>query len=177
MIIETERLELIPLTPQQLKLWIDDIQTLEKELNCSYQAEPMSGLFLEIVKSQLEQTEKDPDNYYWHSFFFLIRKTDRIVIGSADFKNIPNENGEVEIGYGLGSAFEHKGYMTEAIKALCDWALNQNEVSNIIAETYLDGFASHKILKRCGFQPDHSGDTIWWRLGNPKNQDDPTKPI
>lgn len=46
MIIQTERLDLIPLTPNQLKLWIEDIPELEKELDCSYKAEPMKGFLL-----------------------------------------------------------------------------------------------------------------------------------
>lgn len=33
MIIQTERLELILLTPNQLKLWSEDISALEIELN------------------------------------------------------------------------------------------------------------------------------------------------
>ena len=30
------------------------------------------------------------------------QKDDNIAVGMIDFKNIPNENREVEIGYGLG---------------------------------------------------------------------------
>ena len=47
----------------------------------------------------------------WHSFFFIIRREDRVVVGSADFKDVPNKDGEVEIGYGLGKEYEHNGYM------------------------------------------------------------------
>ncbi|AQS11235.1 acetyltransferase (GNAT) family protein [Clostridium saccharobutylicum] len=164
MIIQTERLELIPLTLNQLKLWIEDIPALERELNCAYKAEPMKGFFLKIVKGQYEITQKDPNNFLWHSFFFLIRKNDRVVVGSADFKDIPNENGEVEIGYGLGKDFEHNGYMTEAAKAMCQWALKQNGVKSVIAETDLDGVASQKILERCGFKNYKREETLWWRL-------------
>ena len=164
MIIQTERLELILLTPNQLKLWIEDIPTLERELDCSYKAELMEGFFLEIVKGQYEITRKDPNNYLWHSFFFLVRKDDRVVVGSADFKDIPNQNGEVEIGYGLGKEFERSGYMTEAVKAMCELALKQEGVRNIIAETDLDGFASQRILERCGFKNYKQEETIWWRL-------------
>ncbi|AUM94702.1 TPA: GNAT family N-acetyltransferase [Clostridium botulinum] len=164
MLIQTERLELIPLTLNQLKLWIEDISQLEKELDCSYKAESMEGFFLEVVKGQYEITQKDPNNYLWHSFFFLVRKDDRVVVGSADFKDIPNENGEVEIGYGLGKEFEHNGYMTEAVKAMCGWALKQNGVTSVIAETDLEGLASQKILKRCGFKKDKEEETLWWRL-------------
>ncbi|KEI04417.1 GNAT family N-acetyltransferase [Clostridium botulinum] len=164
MIIQTERLELIPLSLNQLKLWIEDIITLEKELDCSYKAEPMKGFFLEIVKNQYEITRKDPNNYLWHSFFFLVRKEDRVVVGSADFKDVPNENGEVEIGYGLGKEFEHNGYMTEAVQAMCEWALKQNGVTSVIAETDLYGFASQRILERCGFRKYREEETIWWML-------------
>lgn len=161
--IQTERLELIPLNLHQLKLWVEDIRALERELDCSYQAEPLEGFFLDIVKGQLVITEKDPLHYPWHSFWLLIRKADRIVVGSADFKDLPNENGEVEIGYGLGKAFEHNGYMTEAVNAMCHWALEQG-VLNIIAETESDSFASQRILEHCGFRKYKEAETCWWRL-------------
>lgn len=162
--IETERLEIYPLNAMQLKLWTEDIEALEKELHCFYKAEPMEGFFLEIVKGQLAITEKDPVNFMWHSFWLIIRKSDRAVIGSADFKDTPTANREVEIGYGLGKEFEHNGYMTETVKAMCRWAMGQEGVSRIIAETDIDGFASQRILRRCGFAEVSRGETAWWKL-------------
>jgi RimJ/RimL family protein N-acetyltransferase len=162
--IETDRLYLIPLTANQLKLWIEDIPTLEKELNCTYCAEPMEGIFLDIVKEQFEITVEDETNYLYHSFWFLVRKIDRIVVGSADFKGLPNMDGEVEIGYGLGKEFEHNGYMTEAVKAMCQWAMKQGKIKYIIAETDIDGIPSQRILERCGFKQYKQGDTLWWKL-------------
>lgn len=164
MMIETERLKLVPLNLHQLKQWVEDIRALEKELNCIYQAEPMEGFFLEIVKGQLKITQEDAENYLWHSFWLIIRKEDNIVVGSADFKDTPDENGEVEIGYGLGKAFEHNGYMTESVNAMCNWAMRQEAVSHVTAQTDLDGFASQRILQRCGFKQTKHGETIWWRL-------------
>ena len=164
MILKTERLELIPLLPGQLRLWVEDMPSLERELKCSYQAEPMEGEFLKIVKGQLEITEHNPDDYLWHSFWLIIRKNDRTVVGSADFKGIPNAEQEVEIGYGLGNDFQHKGYMMETVQAMCEWALEQKNVSHIVAETEIAGFASQRILQRCGFAEEKRGETIWWRL-------------
>jgi RimJ/RimL family protein N-acetyltransferase len=164
MMIETDRLYLIPLTAQQLRLWIENIPALERELNCMYCAEPMTGYFLDIVKSQLEITVNDEANYLYHSFWFLVRKTDRVVIGSADFKDVPNEHNEVEIGYGLGKKYEHKGYMTEAIQAMCDWAMTQKEITHVIAETDIDSPQSQNILMQCGFVQYKQDNTIWWRL-------------
>ena len=162
--LETKRLTILPLTPAQLALWTDRIPQLEKELDCSYQAEPMEGIFKEIVSSQLLACKKNPAHYMWYTFWFLIRKSDRTVVGSASFKDIPNEKGEVEIGYGLGKAFEHNGYMTEAVKALCRWALGQDGVQHVTAETDPEGSASQNILKTCGFTEFKRDETIWWRL-------------
>lgn len=110
------------------------------------------------------KVQADPANYLYYSFFFLIRKTDRVVVGSAAFKNSPDKKGEVEIGYGLGKAYEHNGYMTEAVKALCEFAAAQNGVASIIAETDWDGFASQRILERCGFKRYRQVESIWWKL-------------
>jgi RimJ/RimL family protein N-acetyltransferase len=162
--LETERLYLVPLTARQLRLWVDNIQDLEKELDCSYQAEPMEGMFLDIVNGQAEKTASDEANYLYHSFWFLVRKADRAVVGSADFKDVPDANGEVEIGYGLGKQFRNSGYMTESVKAMCEWALKQKGVAHVIAETDVDSPASQNILKRCGFVLYKQADTCWWKL-------------
>lgn len=162
--IETERLKLIPLTPKQLKLWIEDLPAIERDLHCFYRAEPLEGGFLEVVKGQAEIAEKNPDDYLWNTFWLLIRKADRAVVGSIVFKGIRGDWREAEIGYGLGKEFEHNGLMTEAVRAICDWALKQSGVFHIIAETDADGFASQRVLRRCGFTEKKRGEMIWWKL-------------
>ena len=164
MVVNTDRLELYALNTQQMRLWLYDIPALEKELNCSYKAEAIEGFFRKIVEGQAVLTEEHASEYYWHSFWFLIRKSDRVVVGSADFKAGPNENGEVEIGYGLGKEFEGSGYMTEAVAAMSAWAKAQDRVSHVIAETDLDNVPSQNILKRCGFAETRRGESVWWKV-------------
>lgn len=77
-------------------------------------------------------------------------KDDRRVVGSAGVKDVPNKN--VEVCYGLSEEFEHNAYMTEAVKAMCEWALKQNSVINVIVETDLEYFASQRILEHCEFE-------------------------
>ena len=160
--IETERLELIVLDVRQLRLWTENMAALEAELNCVYDAEPMEDAFLTIVKGQLAVTEKDAANTAWHSFWWIIRKEDRKVIGSADFK-APPENGAAEIGYGLGAAYEHHGYMTETVEAMCRWAFSHPAVNAVIAETATDNLPSQRVLRRCGFAEYERGKTVWWK--------------
>lgn len=164
MIIKTKRLDLVPLTPRQLSLWTQDLPALERELSCAYRAEPVEGIFLDIVRCKQLVAAADESNYLWHSFWFLIRREDRTAVGSIDFKNVPDPSGGVEIGYGLGKEFEKNGYMTEAVKALCSWALRQPQVKHILAETGLNAAASQHILQRCGFSLEKLKDTAWWKL-------------
>lgn len=166
--IETRRLWLVPLNARQMWLWTDDISALEAELDCAYRAEPLEGLFLEIVKGQAAAAGRDPENMPFYGFWLLLRKADRAVVGSADFKGPPDESGAVEIGYGLGAAYERNGYMTEAVRALCAWALGQAGVSSVIAETEKDNQASRRVLEKCGFARDRAGATLWWRLRGSK---------
>ncbi len=163
MTIETERLTLIALKPDMLRLLADDIPALERELSCVYDAEKIDGHMLDITRKQYEVALADPENYVWHSFFLFLRREDRTVVGSADFKAPPDENGDVEIGYGLGESQRGRGYMTEAVSAMCRWA-KENGAKRVIAETLTDNEKSQNVLKRCGFRLYKSGDTFWWEL-------------
>ncbi len=162
--LSTERLELIVLSSQQLKLLAENLSALEKALDCHYAAEPLEGIFLQIVKGQIEPTAKDEVNCAFHSFWLILRKSDRTVIGSADFKDVPDKDGKTEIGYGLGKEFEHHGYMTETVRAMCKWALAQDSVKHIIAETERGNAPSQRILQRCGFTLARQKKSLWWEL-------------
>lgn len=119
MTIETKRLLLCPLQrPGPDALMASDLARFEREWDCHYEGEPVEGTFREIVQQQWKITSMDERNYLFHSFWLLLRKADRTVVGAADFKAPPNARGEVEIGYGLGGAHERRGYMTEAVDAL-----------------------------------------------------------
>ena len=162
--IETRRLDLLALAPRQLELLAIDLPSLEKELHCSYQAEPMKVLLKKTAEGQRRQMEQDLPHYLWYTFWLMQRKTDQVIVGSVTFRETPNASGEVEVGYGLGKAFEGQGYMTEAVKALCQWALGQKGVRHILAETEREGIRSQRILQRCGFKAQAWDDTIWWKL-------------
>ena len=158
--IETGRLLLTPLTAGELRLWLDEPDRLGSELGCKI-SEPPEGEFRDIVVSQQKITESAPGNFLWHTFWLMIRKSDRVSVGSFDFK-APPENGRVELGYGLDSGFEHNGYMTETVDAACRFAFSKPGISEVIAETELWNLPSQRVLARCGFSEVSRGDTVWW---------------
>ncbi len=87
------------------------------------------------------------------------------MIGYIGFRGDPNEEGEIEIAYGSFENFRKKGYMTEAVAAVLDWAFGQKSVKTVIAETDFDNDASHTVLKRNGFETFLQLENMsWWRL-------------
>ena len=58
-----------------------------------------------------------------------------------------------EIGYGITEENQGKGYATEAVEAVLDWALNQSGIRQVEAETEWENRKSQRVLEKCGFSP------------------------
>ena len=163
--LSTERLKIIPLTLHQFKLLLDGIGEMEKELKLSTSNECLDGDTQEAMEGLYQEAVKNREKYIWYTNWQIILKSENKAIGSACFMKCPDENGEVEIGYGINSTYQNNGYMTEAARAICEWAISQLDVSLIIAETEKDNIASHKVLQKCGMEKyKETGEGIWWRI-------------
>jgi len=165
MILETDRLKIAPLTVEQFQLLLSDVRSLEGELELAPSNEELDDATEQAMKGLLEIALNHPDKYLWYTYWLIILKSENKVIGGACFTREPDENGQVEIGYGTNMPYRNKGYMTEAIKAITGWALLRTEVKTIIAETESTNYASHKVLINCSMvKYIESGDSIWWKL-------------
>lgn len=126
---------------------------------------PVDPIILEILKKRLD----DPAAFEWADYIYIHRE-DNEVIGDGGFKDRPDENGCVEIGYGLIPEYRNKGLATEAAKALLNHAFSNAEVTAVRAETVTTGFASMRILKKLGMEmcgsrhDDEDGDLYCWRI-------------
>ena len=141
------------------------MKELERELGRPYRGVPLAGSDLEDARRQLGEAEKNPARYPYHTAWFLVEKKLGLVVGTAHFRGAPDSSGEVEIRYSMGKPHRGRGYMTEAVEAICCWALAQPEVAHITAETdFMMGRASLRILERLGFQKYREEETVWWRL-------------
>lgn len=161
--LETERLEIIPFTLEQLKLLIKNTKEFEEKYNIIYAAEELKGYLYNVFVEQTKLIEKYPSEHLFLTFWFFKLKNENKLIGSAAFKGKPNKNGEVEIGYGIEESFKNKGYTTEAVKAMIAWALKQENVSAVIAETDKGNLPSQKILLKCNMEfKKQTTDCYWW---------------
>jgi ribosomal-protein-alanine N-acetyltransferase len=80
----------------------------------------------------------------------VIAREERAVVGSAGFVGRPNEDGEVELGYGIVEEHRNRGYATEAAGTLAAWALGQPGVERIVARSEIANDASTRVLEKIG---------------------------
>ncbi|HSG42909.1 MAG TPA: GNAT family N-acetyltransferase [Anaerolineales bacterium] len=60
------------------------------------------------------------------------------------------EDHKIGVGYVLGRDHWGKGYMTEASKAVIDWAFQQEETYRVYATTDVDNIGSQRVLEKSG---------------------------
>jgi len=81
--------------------------------------------------------------------FMLTLKEDDDVIGMI---NPRVEGSEVGIGYVMARASWGKGYMTEATRAIIDWAFTQPKIYRVYATTDVENVASRRVMEKAGMQ-------------------------
>jgi len=164
-ILETDRLRIIPLTIAQFKLLLSGMEELERELILTPSNYCMDENTQQAMEFQYHMAVENADNLFWLTNWQIILKPDNRSVASFCFKNIPDDNGEVEIGYGTNPEFTNRGIMTETVKTLTNWALLHPMVKGIIAETLKDNIASHRVLAKNGMIIyKETEETFWWKL-------------
>lgn len=173
--LETERLRIVALTPEQFGMLLDAPERLGRSLGF-VPGEPPDGHTLEAMRGLYAEARKRRDAFPWMASWLIILKAERAAVGSACFMAPPDERGVVDVGYGLYARFRGRGFMTEALGALARWALEQPHVREVAAETERDNAASRSVLERCGFELcREEAESLFWRLDlkSPRKQEGP----
>ena len=158
--IETERLVLFPYTAENLKLFNNDLPKFEETYGVVYRGEELDHLLTGFLIRLQEEIEDDIENYLFFTEFLIVLKENSHVIGSIDYKYVP-ENGKTEVGYGMNPAYEGHGYMTEALRAFLSFGKTLG-IERVLADTLPDNIKSQNVLKRCGFAFLREDGNLWW---------------
>ncbi len=141
-VLETERLMLRTLTLSDAEAvfqWVSDERVARYMVYPTYEN-------LEQVNEWLKTIEAN-DNA--HEFGF-VRKSDGLLIGSGSV--IPDKRGDGWWGFGYN--FRHdcwrKGYATEAVKAMIDFAHKQLGACKFTAAHAEPNKASGRVMEKCG---------------------------
>ena len=81
---------------------------------------------------------------------FVITLADDTLIGGCGFGAV--EGDAPELGYWLGAPYWGKGYATEAVRAVADYAFTEGGYEFINAGARVTNPASRRVLEKCGFQ-------------------------
>ncbi|MCR8561749.1 GNAT family N-acetyltransferase [Mucilaginibacter sp. BJC16-A38] len=155
--IESERLRMIPLTRELLKLLHTNRNDMEQALGLNPSNPQISEFYKKeiddaMINFWLPKTLANPKAYKWYTNWEIILKSTNTVVGGMGFSGDPNEEGEAETGYMINEQHQNKGYASEALQLLSGWAFMDKNVKAIIVHTYADNLPSRRILAKCGFK-------------------------
>jgi len=165
MILETDRLKIIPLSVEQSKILLTGMNKLERELNLTPSNYVLNTETLEAVQYLYNKAIAQPGEPFFNTFWQIMLKLENKIVASACFKNEPDEDGILEIGYGTNPGYRNRGIMTEAVKIMIEWAFEHPSVNCIIAETYKENPASHRVLEKNEMIIyKETEEAFWWKL-------------
>jgi ribosomal-protein-alanine N-acetyltransferase len=164
--VTTDRLNIIPLTFSQLTDYLKAGNILEEKLGLAATgrtvAEEVKDMVDNFTLPNIKRSKKDA--YLFYTFWIVIDRQRNVIVAELGFKGEPNYRGEIEIGYGTMPAERGKGYMSEALSGMVEWAKARPDINGILAETARENLASIRIVQKNNFRLfDERGDMLWWR--------------
>lgn len=145
--IETSRLLLRPFryddADDMLKYWISDpkIQSMYSEPVYS-----TKGEVTELLDKYILSYKKD-DYYRWA----IIEKEKNECIGQLAIFLVDNKNHFCEIEYCIGSQFQRKGFCSEAVQAIIEYAFSNINIHKIQVCHKENNMGSKGVIQKCGF--------------------------
>lgn len=152
-VIETARLTLIPATVAVARAEIGDRAEFARLLGSSVPDNWPPDTLADALPLFLGWLEAAPDRVGWFGWYVLASSDEagrRVLVGSGGFKGPPLD-GAAEIGYSVLPQFQGRGYATEMVAGLAQWAINQPGVARVVAETEWANPASVRVLTKAGF--------------------------
>ena len=163
--ISTPRLHIIPLSYDQLLTYLQANDLLETELGFKKTGRNISKDVKEMVESFTlpKIKESSATDFIFYTFWIVVEKSSRVIVAELGFKGPPNGEGAVEIGYGTMPGYEGKGYMTEAVAGMIEWAKERKDLNMIMASIDENNIASIRIVQKNNFKPlGKKEDLLWW---------------
>lgn len=152
--IQTTRLELLPITlPIVEAVMLGRRDDAEAAIGAPLpEAWPGRALIERAFTASLERIRANPGKRLWGDRVAVLRGGERRVIGSVVFHGAPDDEGVVEIAYGIEESSQGQGYATEAALACMKWAFSQNDVRCVKATTPTWHRASRRVLEKIGMR-------------------------
>lgn len=163
--ISGEKIILHMLRAEELSAWLEDEDDFSRTSGFTIDNSLVNKRVEEVFRMKLKKIEADPENVMWYTYFAILLKETRTLIGLIGYKDLPDSDGLSEIGYGVGGSYRNRGYATEAVKLLSEWSLSNTDLKVIFAQTDIDNIPSGKVLENAGFTMERQdGKMFQWKL-------------
>jgi [ribosomal protein S5]-alanine N-acetyltransferase len=177
--IISKRLKLIPLDNHLLEIWNREGH---KEMTSKLGLNPTEWQISEeyLVETEdalqnfwLPMTAQYADNFFWYTNWEIVLTSANVSVGGIGFAGFPDQEGVTMVGYFIDGNHREKGYASEALQCLIDWAKLEPSLKTIIADTPFFNLPSQNVLKKAGFKEfgigvtEHMGQQIQlknWKL-------------
>ena len=107
--------------------------------------------FQGLLAARIPQIQKDPSVNKWFVRWVVLRSTQEI-IGATSFHGAPDENGVIEIGLEVESAFQRQGYGTEILQGMWGWVVTEPTVKILRYSVKENNVASIALINSFGFK-------------------------
>ncbi len=148
---ESDRLLLFPLSKQQLANLLTQPDSLSQDLGFPIASNMLDANVQRAINMKLDAASiLDEREWLWKTYWLIKIKHQDVGVGLIGYKGKPDSEGYVEIGYGIDASTRNKGYMTEAVQLMLDWAFEQPDCKCVTATTVINP-ASERVLQKLHF--------------------------
>lgn len=157
-VLESDRLTLVAATDELVAADLSGRQALSARLKAEVGDDWPPELFSTTVMRVVQEQLRDDSEAGWSVWYLLHRDQGRgELVGICQFKGRPDASGSVEIAYSMLGPFRNKGFATEAVARLVQWAFGHQAVTEVCAETMPYRRQSIRVLEKLGFSLSGAG--------------------
>jgi RimJ/RimL family protein N-acetyltransferase len=102
------------------------------------------------IPYRINQVRKNPEVAKYLLRVAVLRESMEI-IGSAGFHNLPDQNGMIEIGFGIDAAFQNKGYGKQLLHGMWNWVVKEPRVKTLRYTVSPSNLISKQIIQKLEF--------------------------
>ena len=152
--VHTVRLELTPLDADAIQaLLAGDAKRLQQLTGAAFPQPvappPYMAESLPVVGIRLRKSPAEAPWWNW----LVVRQENGEAVGSVAFGGKPDAAGAVLIGYAMYPGHEGRGYATEAVKAMVEWAFAQPGVKTVRALAPVWNTPAVHVAEKVGMRP------------------------
>jgi ribosomal-protein-alanine N-acetyltransferase len=148
----SRRLRLLASTAESAKAELENPSKLANLIGAQVPGDWPPETLRDTLPLFIKCYEEHPDWTGWLSWYPIrLDEAAPVLCGSVGFKGPPDFRGMIEIGYSVLPAHQRRGFATEMVEKIVQWACAQAGVLCVEAKTTIDNWASVRVLEHTGF--------------------------